>query len=295
MEIKVAAIIVTYNRLGLLKECVQSLRDQTYKKLSIIVVNNGSTDGTTEWLDMQRDILKIHQANVGGAGGFFTGIKYACEHGYEYSWIMDDDVVANCTALEALINSTNGIKGFLCSRVLDMNGEQCNVPKISTAKSNSTGELLWGELLNIHLLRVDITSFVSVLIRNSVVYELGLPYKEYFIWGDDTEFTSRISKFYSSYMVIDSVVVHKRNQQGVLSLFTETNKKRIDKFFYSYRNRIHYQRTFLTKILVFLYSLSESARLLFRGKCRASYVVLCGLVKSITFRPQIQYPQRCLN
>lgn len=295
METKVAAIVVTYNRLGLLKECVQSLRDQTYKKLSIIVVNNGSTDGTTEWLDKQSDILKIHQANEGGAGGFFAGIKYACEHGFEYSWIMDDDVVANSTALDALISFSDGIKGFLCSRVLDVNGEQCNVPKISTAKSKNTRELLWGELLNIHLLRVDITSFVSVLIRNSVVFELGLPYKEYFIWGDDTEFTSRISKLYASYMVIDSVVIHKRKQRGVLSLFTETEKNRVDNYFYSYRNRIHYQRTLCAKTLMFLYSLYESACLLFRGKIRASYVILHGLMKSIIFHPQIQYPQKCLN
>ena len=291
MKNKVAAIIVTYNRLGLLKECVQSLRDQTYKRLSIIVVNNGSTDGTTEWLDTQRDILKIHQANVGGAGGFFTGIKYACEHGYEYSWIMDDDVVANCTALDALINSTNGIKGFLCSRVLDMNGEQCNVPKISTAKSDSTGELLWGELLNIGLLRVDITSFVSLLIRNSVVYELGLPYKEYFIWGDDTEFTSRISKFYSSYMVIDSVVVHKRKNRCILSIFTEQDKKRQKNYFYYYRNRIHCQRTFSKKLLMYLYSFYQASRLLLHCKFHATYILLKGIFASLTFHPSIHYPQ----
>lgn len=89
-----------------------------------------------------------------------------------------------------------------------------------------------GEKIDKGLLRVDVTSFVSLLFRNSLVYEIGLPYKEYFIWGDDTEYTTRISMRYSSYMVLDSVVVHKRKIQGVLSIFTEKDKNRIKNYFY---------------------------------------------------------------
>lgn len=50
MNKKVAAIVVTFNRITLLKECIEALRKQSYADFSIIVVDNGSTDGTNLWL-----------------------------------------------------------------------------------------------------------------------------------------------------------------------------------------------------------------------------------------------------
>ena len=59
-------LIVTYNRLSDLKICVETVRKQTYKYFNILVVNNGSTDGTKEWLVQQADIITINQENLGG-------------------------------------------------------------------------------------------------------------------------------------------------------------------------------------------------------------------------------------
>jgi rhamnopyranosyl-N-acetylglucosaminyl-diphospho-decaprenol beta-1,3/1,4-galactofuranosyltransferase len=56
MSDKVLNVIVTYNRLNDLKVCVEKVRAQTYKNFDILVVNNGSTDGTTEYLAEQTDI-----------------------------------------------------------------------------------------------------------------------------------------------------------------------------------------------------------------------------------------------
>lgn len=67
MNIK--AVVVTYNRKELLKRNITCLRANTPVS-SIVVVNNGSTDGTGEWLDDQKDLTVIHQENVGGSGGF---------------------------------------------------------------------------------------------------------------------------------------------------------------------------------------------------------------------------------
>ena len=50
-EKKILAVIVTYNRVNDLKNCVNSLRRQTYRYFDILVVNNGSIDGTKEYLD----------------------------------------------------------------------------------------------------------------------------------------------------------------------------------------------------------------------------------------------------
>ena len=50
MKGKIAALIVTYNRKGLLLECLDALKKQTYTELDIYVIDNASTDGTKEAL-----------------------------------------------------------------------------------------------------------------------------------------------------------------------------------------------------------------------------------------------------
>lgn len=289
---KVATIVVTFNRLILLKECIRSLRNQTYQNHTIIVINNGSTDDTEKWLNEQNDIITISQNNRGGAGGFFTGIKYACENGYDYSWVMDDDVEAYPDTLENLIKFADLTNGFICSRVLDINGDQCNVPRISKNILKRTGEWSWGQKLDKKLIGVDVTSFVSVLIPNKTVYDIGLPFKEYFIWGDDTEYTHRISSKYLSYMSIESIILHKRKLSSVLSIFTEDNQNRVKFYYYSYRNRIHNSSNIYKKIAFWGSGIFDSIRLAISGKWKKSKIVLKGCMAGMVFNPKIIFPKK---
>ena len=71
----IATVVVTYNRLTLLKECIDGLRKQTYMIDEIIIVNNCSTDGTLEWLNGQKNLTVITQENLGIADGLYTGMK----------------------------------------------------------------------------------------------------------------------------------------------------------------------------------------------------------------------------
>ena len=56
---RIAAVIVTYNRLSDLEKCLESLQQQTSPLDAIYVVNNGSTDGTGEWLSRQTGLAVI--------------------------------------------------------------------------------------------------------------------------------------------------------------------------------------------------------------------------------------------
>lgn len=290
MKAKVAVVIVTYNRLPLLKECVDSVRAQTCTDFSIIVINNGSTDSTEAWLKEQSDITVITQENLGGSGGFYTGIKYSYEHDFAYSWVMDDDVVCHKDALKNMMNYASSISGFLCSRVVYPDNSPCNVPEISKRKNEKSGELLWGERLDDGLLRVETASFVSVLIDNRIVGKVGLPYKEYFIWGDDSEYTNRISRKYPSYLVINSVVTHKRAIQRILSIEDENDKRRIRNYYYFYRNTVHRQNSLFKKIICFCRYFILALLLFFSGKWSASYIVFKGVFAALFFSPHIDFP-----
>ncbi len=94
----IIAVVVTYNRMELLKRNIRCLQ-QNKPISSIVIVNNGSTDGTTEWLAAQEGLTVINQTNVGGAGGFYTGIQYAYQAGADWIWCMDDDVFPRADCL----------------------------------------------------------------------------------------------------------------------------------------------------------------------------------------------------
>ena len=163
----IATIVVTYNRLTLLKEVIETLRAQTCKEQQIIIVNNGSTDDTPKWIDQQEDIIAIHQENVGGAGGFFTGIKYASEHGYKYCWIMDDDVICKPNALQELKIAHLSVRdiGFVCSRVVGTDGSPMNTPLADMRPSANGYSDIYDYVAEYGMVKVKNATFVSVFFR----------------------------------------------------------------------------------------------------------------------------------
>ncbi len=234
----VAAVVVTHNRLDMLKDAIEALKAQTYNT-DIVIINNGSTDGTFEYLNAEKDIMVIHQDNVGATGGFFAGIKYATEQGYEYSWVMDDDVIPDKEALHRLLQdydflSTSEEVGFICGRVFSTEHEFANVPSIDHSP-NGTGYPDWGKYLNRGIIPVSSATFVSVLIPTKIVKEVGLPLREYFIWGDDTEYTLRISSKYKCFFSANSNIIHRR-VGGILDITKIDDKNRVRMYRYFVRN-----------------------------------------------------------
>ena len=78
----VTAIVVTYNRLPLLKQCLSALRAQTVQGFTVLLVDNASTDGTADYiktLAMPGLVCRNPGENLGGAGGFAYGIRAAAE------------------------------------------------------------------------------------------------------------------------------------------------------------------------------------------------------------------------
>lgn len=186
---RIACIIVTYNRLQLLKECINSLKNQTYSSFDIIVVNNGSSDGTQEWLLGQKDIRTITQENLGGAGGFYTGMKTAYDDGYEWVWMMDDDGVAEKAQLENLLEGAENCQSkFLNALVCNI----CN-PELLSFSLVLNGSVIKrvDEAKQQSFIFDSINPFNGTLIHRDVIERIGFVKKEMFIWGDEIEYTLR--------------------------------------------------------------------------------------------------------
>jgi len=240
---RIAAVIVTYNRKILLEECLNAVLNQEGMNCDVIVVDNASTDGTDQFMagkaaeDSRIKSYRLDQ-NTGGAGGFYYGIKKAVELGYDYSWIMDDDTIPNDNCLKELIDADitlDGPKnyGFLSSSVYWVDGSECKMNRQKVSKQYYK----YLNCLENGMIQVDQATFVSLLIPSHTVKLVGLPIKEYFIWGDDIEYTRRIAvrNKMPSFMVGKSKVVHKMSNNEGSSISTD-DVARISRYNYAYRN-----------------------------------------------------------
>lgn len=238
MPEKGTAVVVTYNRKELLLRNIEALRNQTRKDLlDILVIDNHSTDGTREALANQIEAGEIMYvdtgSNLGGAGGFHFGIKTAVEKGYPWLWLMDDDTLPEPTALEAFLEADRrlgGRYGFLSGKALWKDDSICVMNIQKETKWKRMKEFEGGK-------PVQYASFVSLFLRAETVRQVGLPYKEFFIWADDWEYTRRISKRFPCWYCPESVV-HHWCATNVGADIVAAPAERMERFGYMYRNDV---------------------------------------------------------
>lgn len=294
MKYKINAVIVTCNRCELLKRSLESLLNQTYELNKIIIINNASTDGTKCYLDsLNSEVLDIihKEINEGGAGGFYYGIKEAYDIGCDFVWIMDDDTISAPESLEKLIESyeilNNRPVGFLASNVLYKDGNPCFM-------NICRPEYVWNEFIAEGIVRITHCSFVAMLIPIWVIKDVGFPIREYFIWGDDGEYSTRILQKYEGYLCGKSIVYHYMNENVGVDIWN-VEESRIDRFFYFYRNWMctNKMRSSIaakqfekdTKALIKALRRSNTS-----NKNRKIKVIKKGIHEGKKFEVKIQYP-----
>lgn len=294
---KVAAVVVTYNRIELLKECIKALQQQTYP-CDILIVDNASTDGTEEYINkVKKDDDNLHYrntgANIGGAGGFNFGMRWAVEAGYEYVWVMDDDCLPCTNALQKLIEADEILKGnfgWLASAVLWKDGHECKMNRVKLKKSFY--EYL--EYMQYGIVQAEQATFVSLFLKAEMIKQVGLPIKEFFIWGDDIEFTRRITvrKKIPSYIAGQSKVIHAM-KENTGSNITIDIPERIERYKYAFRNEGYLYRKEGFKGICYYFAKCGwyLLKILIYAKCsklKRIYILLASIIKGLFFNPQIE-------
>jgi len=307
---RIAAVVVSYNRCKLLQKVIDALLLQT-EQLDIIVVDNCSTDDTSKYLDTIAKCINdtdessisldgddeeygkmvyYHRTreNVGGAGGFNIGMKLAYQRAYDYFWLLDDDAVPDNDALEKLMLAAKGLSyrfGYLAGRVVFTDGSNCLMNRVKYIDGEDEGYR-----------RIKQATFVSLLVNRNIVSTVGYPIKDFFIWGDDVEYTRRIAvrSGIPSYYVEDSVTVHhvKVNEGSSIS---RDLCDRIDRYFYAYRNEAYLFRLEGMKGIIYfiLKCILNAGRIIFiskDNKIKRMRILLKGIKAGIGFDPSIEYP-----
>jgi dTDP-4-dehydrorhamnose reductase len=251
----VFAFVITWNRKNLLLECLAAILKQTHPVSRIMVIDNGSTDGTycalgeNGWLDNPLfEYIRLDR-NYGPAYAFHIGFEQALTNGCEWLWVMDDDVIAQPDALEHLVKAytenfaTRRSVGFLVSRAFSPNGGVMNVPD-PDLRPTSTGYSDWNHLLDKGLVKIRKATFVSILFPTTTLADFGVPRKEFFMWGEDIDYTLAITEKRPGYQVGASKVLHCRSSSKPPSVKDETNPHRVNLLYFYYRNQFYIKRKY---------------------------------------------------
>lgn len=299
---KTAILVVTYNRKQFLKENIEAVLKQSYGKFDLIICDNNSNDGTEEMVAeyVKKDCrVKYFNtgANLGGAGGFNYGLKYIYGQEYDYCWVMDDDAIPNEDALESFMKKTVELPehsfSFLASVVLWTDGKPCYMNQMVIEEAKIYKYLQHAKC---GLVPVVSCSFVGCFIDLYYGRKAGLPIKEFFIYGDDAEFTMRLSEHCQGYMDTGSIIIHKmatNTKQGV----AEALESRIDRYQYDYRNQVYisrYRKKEKSSKLLARYA-KECVKVLVRSKNKKMKrigVIVKGYREGRKFRPEVEMGEK---
>ena len=202
---RVCAIVVAFNRCAMLHSCLQHLNAQTRPLDHILVVNNASTDDTAEMVRREfpgATLLDLPD-NGGGAGGFHAGMKHAFEGGFEWLWLMDDDVFASPNALETML-SQSASADVLVPAQQDALGRLYGAAKWSGRGVEVTEDVIEKRRPAVGKY---VFTFAGPLLSRRVVEAVGLPLKEFFIWFDDAEYSLRVHQTALSIRVVPEAVL----------------------------------------------------------------------------------------
>jgi len=196
MSERVCAVVVTHNRRRLLERCLDTLFDQVRPPDTILVVDNASTDGTSELLSRQFPHVTARRLprNEGGAGGFAEGMGWALAQGADWIWLLDDDVTADRDCLKELLEvSMVGGKSVIVPRRLTVDGEDCASEAILVEEAQRF-DVIRCDPHRERYHPIDLFTFEGPLIHRSVAERVGVPNRKLFICGDDILYAIRINR-----------------------------------------------------------------------------------------------------
>jgi len=143
MPANVKVLILSYNGKHLLDESIDSYLNNKYENFDVIVIDNGSTDGTKEWVESKWKNVKVIRTdkNLKYSGGLNFGLKYAFDdEKTDYALITNNDVKADEKLISELVKTaeTDKMIGFVIGKVY-----YYDFPAVFQTVGKKSDEILW--------------------------------------------------------------------------------------------------------------------------------------------------------
>jgi len=218
-------IILNWNHKDDLIETIESFITQDYPNFKIVVSDNGSADGSVDYVNIHYKDIKVieNNENLGWAAGNNIGIKYALENKADLILLSNNDIeLSNGKLLSDLILSFQNVSNCL---KLGVFGCRENYFSLRTITYNSGWDMYpkaykKTKIFNIfkesspalgnRYKTVDFVSGSFILINPKLFSQIGYFDENYFMYAEETDYCLRAwSKGYASVIDKELVVFHK--------------------------------------------------------------------------------------
>ena len=214
---KVVTIILNWNGLEDTLECIDSLHKMDYPQNDIIVVDNGSSDGSVPIIRQRYPFITImlSERNLGFAMGNNVGIRKALDMDTDFIWCLNNDTVVEKDTLTKLVNTLlySPKIGLISPLIyfydkpdeMQFCGSYIDWENKSIIKLNNLDEItdemsisLWG---------------TALLIRREVIERVGYLNEKYFAYHEDEEYSMRVLKAgFQNSVHPDARIYHKNSR-----------------------------------------------------------------------------------
>lgn len=236
---KVSIIVLNWNGKESLRHCLSSIQRVVYKPLEVIVVDNGSSDGSADMVRRKfpKTILLENQKNLGYAGGNNVGIRKSTG---DYVFILNNDTEITNDFLEPLVNLMEKNSKIACVQPKLVYGADHSMLNAVGSFMTSTGFLYhYGyrkkENLAMYNERMKIFSAkgAAMLLRKSALDKVGVFDEDFFIFFEETDLCHRLWLLgYEVYYEPKSLIYHFE------AVDTSRQMNDFTRNFLSFRNRI---------------------------------------------------------
>jgi glycosyltransferase involved in cell wall biosynthesis len=227
---KISVIIPTYNRASLVSQAIDSVLDQTYQDLEIIIVDDGSTDNTRELLKPYKNKIRyIYQENRGGAAARNTGIKNAKG---KYIAFLDSDDLWFPDKLEKQVRilDKNDEIGLVYSNCVNINDSGSFNNVLMKSKRIQSGNIF--DALIVGKTGCPLQTW---LVRRICFNKVGDFDKE-FRTSHDREMLVRIAAEFKVYGIKEPLTIFR--QHNITQRLRNTSADNVEKYYFKFTDKL---------------------------------------------------------
>ena len=197
---RVYVIILNWNLREDTAECISSVGKSSYSNYHTLVVDNGSTDGSAEYLSRSfpEVDLVVNPHNLGFAAGNNIGLRHALAAGADYAFLLNNDAVVDIDTLSQLVECAEGDQriGLVAPKILYYT-QRDRIWRLGDRVSRwlpvpvSVGRNVRDRGQFAAPFAVDYVTFCGVLIRRQVLETVGLLDERFFFSYEDADLCRR--------------------------------------------------------------------------------------------------------
>jgi hypothetical protein len=195
---QIGIVIVHCGGEAILEQCIRTLEEQTLQGFRVVVVDNGSEDGSVERVvGRHPDVAVIRlEKNLGWSGGNNQGIRALLDAGAEWIWLLNNDTLVDSDCLNRMMEYT---KSHPAMKVLSpivkyadppgkvwFQGGKVDVRRVEVTVCESPEEF--------HALGGEVWPYISgcaMLVHRDVFLKIGLIDERYYLYCEDVDFSVR--------------------------------------------------------------------------------------------------------